>query len=203
MSQFQFVMRSGPTPGVTFPLEGEQLIIGRDSSNSVTINDAEISRKHSRLSFQGGKYVLEDLGSTNGTFVNGQRLAGPVVLKPGDVVSLGEQIVLMYEVIIADPGATIASPRLSARVAPPPVQSATPPAPVPPYSPASASSVTPAKKTNLIPIYVGVGILLFICLCGAALLIVDADESGARWCTFPFSIIAQISYIFRFSGACP
>ncbi|MBV5350513.1 FHA domain-containing protein, partial [bacterium] len=77
-------MRSGPTPGVTFPLEGDQLIIGRDSSNSVAINDAEISRKHSRLSFQGGKYVLEDLGSTNGTFVNGQRLAGPVVLKPGD-----------------------------------------------------------------------------------------------------------------------
>ena len=81
MSQFQFVMRSGPTPGVIFPLEGDQILIGRDASNGVAINDAEISRKHSRISFQGGKYVLEDLGSTNGTFVNGQRLAGPVVLK--------------------------------------------------------------------------------------------------------------------------
>jgi len=202
MSQFQFVMRSGPTPGVTFPLEGEQLIIGRDSSNSVTINDAEISRKHSRLSFQGGKYVLEDLGSTNGTFVNGQRLVGPVVLKPGDVVSLGEQIVLMYDAIITDPGATIASPRQSVRVAPP-LQSDTPPVPVPPYSPAPVSSIAPAKKTNLLPIFVGVGILLFICLCGVVLFIVDADETGARWCTFPFSIIAQISYIFGFSGACP
>jgi len=113
MAQFQFVMRSGPTPGVTFPLEGDQLIIGRDASNSITINDAEISRKHSRLSFQGGKYVLEDLGSTNGTFVNGQRLAGPVVLKPGDVVSLGEQIVLMYDAINIDTGATIATSRKS------------------------------------------------------------------------------------------
>ena len=94
MTQFQFVMRSGPTPGRTFPLEGDQLTIGRESSNGIAINDAEISRKHSRLTFQGGKYVLEDLGSTNGTFVNGQRLAGPVVLKPGDVVSLGEHIVL-------------------------------------------------------------------------------------------------------------
>ena len=122
MAQFQFVMRSGPTPGVTFPLEGDQLIIGRDASNSVAINDAEISRKHSRLTFQGGKYVLEDLGSTNGTFVNGQRLAGQVVLKPGDVVSLGEQIVLMYDAINQDPGATIASPRHAARVTPPPVQ---------------------------------------------------------------------------------
>ena len=116
MAQFQFVMRSGPTPGVTFPLEGDQLIIGRDSSNGVAINDAEISRKHSRLSFQGGKYVLEDLGSTNGTFVNGQRLAGPVVLKPGDVVSLGEQIVLMYDAINMDPGATVAVSRKSVRV---------------------------------------------------------------------------------------
>lgn len=203
MPQFQFVMRSGPTPGVTFPLEGDQLIIGRDSSNSVTINDAEISRKHSRLSFQGGKYVLEDLGSTNGTFVNGQRLTGQVVLKPGDVVSLGEQIVLMYDVINTDPGATIASPRQSVRVAPPPVQSATPPLPVPPYSPAPGDFGEPAKKTNLVPIFVGVGIFLFICLCGAVLLIVDADKTGARWCAFPFSIIAQILYILGFSGACP
>ncbi|MCK6585799.1 MAG: FHA domain-containing protein, partial [Anaerolineales bacterium] len=108
MAQFQFVMRSGPTPGVTFPLDGDQLTIGRDSTNGVAINDAEISRKHARLMFQGGKYVLEDLGSTNGTFVNGQRLAGPVVLKPGDVVSLGEQIVLMYDAIAGDAGATVA-----------------------------------------------------------------------------------------------
>ena len=97
MAQFQFVMRSGPTPGVIFPLEGDQLTIGRDANNGVAINDAEVSRKHSRLTFQGGKYVLEDLGSTNGTFVNGQRLAGPRVLKAGEVVSFGEQIVMVFE----------------------------------------------------------------------------------------------------------
>jgi len=78
-AQFQFVMRSGPTPGATFSLEGDQLTIGRDSSSGVAINDAEISRKHARLTFQGGKYVIEDLGSTNGTFVNGQRLVSAVV----------------------------------------------------------------------------------------------------------------------------
>jgi hypothetical protein len=194
MSQFQFVMRSGPTPGVTFPLEGDQLIIGRDSSNSVAINDAEISRKHSRLSFQGGKYVLEDLGSTNGTFVNGQRLTGPVVLKPGDVVSLGEQIVLMYDAINTDPGATIASPRQAVRAAPPPLQSVTPPIPAPAYSTtAPVYTGAPLKKTNWVPIFIGVGALLFVCLlCGVVLLIVDADPTGARWCVFPFSILAQL-----------
>jgi pSer/pThr/pTyr-binding forkhead associated (FHA) protein len=179
MSQFQFVMRSGPTPGVIFPLEGDQLIIGRDPSNSVAINDAEISRKHSRLTFQGGKYVLEDLGSTNGTFVNGQRLAGQVVLKPGDVVSLGEQIVLMYDAINVDPGATIASPRHAVRATPPPVQ---PAAPVQTVTPAYSSM--PAKKTNLLPIFIGVGVFLFLCLCISFFVWVDATY---RWCTFfPF-----------------
>src|SRR5512141_184989 len=111
--QYQLVMRSGPTPGAIFPLEGDQLMIGRDSSNSVAISDAEVSRRHARLTFQCGKYVLEDLGYTNGTFVNGQRLAGPHVLKAGDVVALGEQIVLMYEALSSDPGATVMSARQS------------------------------------------------------------------------------------------
>jgi len=185
MSQFQFVMRSGPTPGVTFPLEGDQLIIGRDSSNSVAINDAEISRKHSRLSFQGGKYVLEDLGSTNGTFVNGQRLAGPVVLKPGDVVSLGEQIVLMYDVINLDPGATIASPRHAVRATPQPVA---PPAAAPVHAAppvySSMPSGAPAKKTNLMPFFIGGGLFIFLCLCISFFWWIDATY---RWCTFfPF-----------------
>ena len=188
MAQFQFVMRSGPTPGVTFPLDGDQLTIGRDSSNGVAINDAEVSRKHSRLSFQGGKYVIEDLGSTNGTFVNGQRLAGPVGLKAGDVVSLGEQIVLMYDAINMDPGATVAVSRKSARVEPPPAQSYQQPAPVYAANPAPAYSPPPAagKKTNLTPILIGVGVLFFICACAGFFWWVD---STYRWCVF-FSFLS-------------
>src|ERR1044071_9571281 len=100
-SQFQLIMRSGPPPGAAFVLEGDQIDIGRDSTNEIVINDAESSHRHARLTFQGGKYVLEDLGSTNGTFVNGQRLAGPRVLKSGEVVSFGEQIVMIFEAILA------------------------------------------------------------------------------------------------------
>jgi len=199
MAQFQFVMRSGPTPGVTFPLEGEQLIIGRDPSNSVAINDAEISRKHSRLTFQGGKYVLEDLGSTNGTFVNGQRLAGPVVLKAGDVVSLGEQIVLMYDAINQDPGATVVVQRKAVRAEPPHAQPSAPAYTPPPAAPYSPPPAAPAKKKNLVPIFIVVGLLVFVCLCIMIFLVVDADPTGARWCTFPFSIIAEM---LRGAGAC-
>ena len=183
---FQFVMRSGPTPGATFSLEGDQLVIGRDSSSAIAINDAEVSRKHARLTFQGGKYVIEDLGSTNGTFVNGQRLVSPVVLKSGDVVSLGEQIVLMYEALAVDSGATVMSARKSApRPAPIPM-----PAPMPApsqqqyYAAPPAVPATAARPVNNLPIFVGVGVLLLICVCGGALWYIDANF---LWCTFlPF-----------------
>ncbi|HXF85249.1 MAG TPA: FHA domain-containing protein [Anaerolineales bacterium] len=194
-SQYQMIMRSGPTPGAAFALEGDQITIGRDSSNDIVINDAEVSRRHARLTFQGGKYVLEDLGSTNGTFVNGQRLAGPRVLKPGEVVSFGEQIVLVFEAVNVDPGATMVSPRAAA--VPPVSRPVSSPPPPPanyagnvPASPAAAPAE--AKRTNLIPILIGAGVLAFLCLCVVVFLIVDADPTGARWCMFPFRIIAEM-----------
>lgn len=175
---FQFVMRSGPTPGAVYPLEGDQLVIGRDAVNAVAINDAEVSRKHARLTFQGGKYVLEDLGSTNGTFVNGQRLTSATVLKAGDVVSLGEQIVLMYEGLSSDAGATMIG-RKAARPAAAPA-----PAPAPQYAApaqASAPSATPSKN---LPIFIAIGALVLLCVCGAVLWYID---SNYMWCTFfPF-----------------
>lgn len=193
-SQFQLIMRTGPTPGAAFILEGDQLNIGRDSTNEIVINDAEVSRRHARLTFQGGKYVLEDLGSTNGTFVNGQRLAGPRVLKAGEVVSFGEQIVLVFEVTTNDPGATVVSPRAAA--VPSVSRPVTPPPPPPadyigsvPASPAPSASqpvsvpVT-GKRTNILPIIIGVAVLFFICLCAGVLWYIDANF---LWCTFfPF-----------------
>src|SRR5512132_4437763 len=138
-SQFQLIMRTGPTPGAAYTLEGDQLMIGRDSTNEIVINDAEVSRRHARLTFQGGKYVLEDLGSTNGTFVNGQRLAGPRVVKPGEVVSCGEQMVLVFEAMTFDPGAMVVSPRAAV------VPSASRPVMPPPPPPADYAGSVPAN----------------------------------------------------------
>ena len=186
-NQFQLVMRSGPTPGAVFPLEGDQLTVGRDATNGVAINDAEVSRRHARLNFQGGKYVIEDFGSTNGTFVNGQRLAGPHVLKPGDVVAFGEQIVLMYDASNIDPGATIASPRQAVRTAVPAPAPVAPPMPAPAQNYAGQVPVgpyVPPRKTNLMPLIIVVVILLFICVCAGFFWWVDATY---RWCVlFPF-----------------
>lgn len=109
---YRLTMRQGPVPGKVFELVKDMLTIGRDVSNDVVINDAEVSRNHARLTGQSGGYLIEDLASTNGTFVNGQRLIGPKLLNPGDVVGLGETVVLEYAQM-ADAGATvIASPRM-------------------------------------------------------------------------------------------
>jgi predicted component of type VI protein secretion system len=140
------------------------------------------------LTFQGGKYVLEDLGSTNGTFVNGQRLAGPRVLKPGEVVSFGEQIVLVFEVVSIDPGATVASPRAASIPSISRPATMMPPPPPTEYAgsiPASpVSEPLPERRPNMVAILIGVGAVAFLCLCGAFFWWVDATF---RWCVFfPF-----------------
>jgi hypothetical protein len=106
---FQLVMRSGPNPGKIFELVQDELTIGRDIGNRIVINDPEVSRKHARLTMQSGGFVIEDLGSTNGTFVNSQRLIGPHMLQPGETVLLGEKISLEYEILGFDPNATLVS----------------------------------------------------------------------------------------------
>src|SRR5450759_540974 len=86
-AQFQFVMHSGPNTGRIYPLEASEIIIGRDASNLIGINDAEVSRKHAKLTQQNSTFVIQDLGSTNGTYINGQRITTPQELKPGDTVT--------------------------------------------------------------------------------------------------------------------
>lgn len=203
-AQFQFVMRSGPSVGKVYPLDVQEVSIGRDASNTVAINDAEISRKHAKMELRSSAYVIQDLGSTNGTFVNGQRISGAQVLNPGDSVGFGENIVLSYEAGF-DPNATVMGPAKRAKTAAP-VQRPAPapaPAPTPAYSgqvPASPAAAAPAKKgnTKVILIVVGVVVLCSILSCIAVLLFVDADPTGARWCNFPFSILARM-----LGGVCP
>ena len=116
-STFRLVMRRGPTPGLILELSKSDMTIGRDLSNDFVINDVEVSRKHLRLTQRGEQVWVEDLGSTNGTFVNGQRLSGSHVLVPGELLSLGEHVTLVYEAVPFDPNATqvsgsgVAAPR--------------------------------------------------------------------------------------------
>jgi predicted component of type VI protein secretion system len=126
--KFHLIMRSGPEPGKAYELTNSEIYIGRDIHNDVVINDAEVSRKHARMEIQAGGYVLEDLGSTNGTFVNGQRLMGPHVLRPNELIMLGENVSLVFETRY-DAGETVAAASQPASFVPPPATSQPPPGP--------------------------------------------------------------------------
>ena len=83
------VVRAGRERGQTFTLEAETRL-GRGSGNDVALSDPKASRRHSQITRHGSQYVLVDLGSSNGTFVNNRRIEGAYVLKDGDVIKLGE-----------------------------------------------------------------------------------------------------------------
>jgi hypothetical protein len=74
--------------GRTYPLSVGSTVIGRGDQANLRLPDVGISRRHARLDFDGGQVVLTDLGSTNGTSVNGQRVSA-VALNPGDMVQIG------------------------------------------------------------------------------------------------------------------
>jgi hypothetical protein len=94
---FRLVVRRGPQPNQTYDLNKDIVALGRDITNDIVINDPEVSRHHCRLTRTPTGYTLEDLGSTNGSFVNGQRLTSPRPLVNGDMIGLGETVTLGYE----------------------------------------------------------------------------------------------------------
>ncbi|MFB0546931.1 MAG: FHA domain-containing protein [Anaerolineae bacterium] len=84
-------IRGGAQGGTTFALNKDMIYIGRQPGNDVVISDPEVSRHHARLIWDGTRFVIRDLESANGTFVNGARITSPCGLHDGDVISLGEQ----------------------------------------------------------------------------------------------------------------
>jgi predicted component of type VI protein secretion system len=175
-SSFRMIVRTGPNPGTTYDLTKEVSLLGRDVSNEIILGDAEISRQHARLTRTPGGYVLEDLGSTNGTFVNGERLMAPRVLNPGDLVALGENVSLTFDAAtpeaaatvasdVAQPAQAVAQPAQAAPAAAPPVQAA----------PAHVPAQAPVEKKRRSPwIFAGIGCFVMILACGGVLWFMDA-----------------------------
>jgi ABC-type multidrug transport system ATPase subunit/pSer/pThr/pTyr-binding forkhead associated (FHA) protein len=97
----------GPAASTEFDLTKQEIIIGRDENFAdVTIPSPAVSRRHARMLREGNGYALEDLGSSNGTYLNGQRVAGRYPLKSGDQIQLGQAITLVYHAPVTESGAT-------------------------------------------------------------------------------------------------
>jgi pSer/pThr/pTyr-binding forkhead associated (FHA) protein len=70
----RLVVRGGPEPGREFPLTGERAVIGRDPDVAVSLPSRTVSRHHAQIWCEHRAYSVEDLGSRNGTYMNGKRL---------------------------------------------------------------------------------------------------------------------------------
>lgn len=84
----RLVAVAGPLNGWTIYLDGPITSIGRYTANDVELNDALVSRRHCLIKKEGERHVIEDLGSANGTFYNGERVIR-IVLKGGCLIDIG------------------------------------------------------------------------------------------------------------------
>jgi pSer/pThr/pTyr-binding forkhead associated (FHA) protein len=81
-------------------LDGKRLVVGptgatlgRSRQCDVVVNDPNVSREHAEIRPRGGSWILNDLGSTNGSVLNGRRIDAPEVLKRGDEIELGTSVI--------------------------------------------------------------------------------------------------------------
>ncbi|GAB5494015.1 MAG: hypothetical protein Phog2KO_42300 [Phototrophicaceae bacterium] len=94
------VVRRGPHLNTIYPMSKGVITLGRDAANDIQIDDPEVSRYHLRFTWKNNVYSVEDLGSTNGTRINGgARITGETPLHPGQALMLGDTIIVSYEVV--------------------------------------------------------------------------------------------------------
>jgi pSer/pThr/pTyr-binding forkhead associated (FHA) protein len=158
---------SGNAPGSTLVVEDE-LVIGRHATGAGRLSeDEEISRQHARISHEAtGNYAIEDLGSSNGTFVNGLRIQTPRILALGDSIETGATTLVVKEIVKRQPPEAAAEesvePVADARAAPtvfarvPAIEEVAPPQPAEPApsaepAPAGAPSPAAAAPVQEIP----------------------------------------------------
>ena len=100
----QLKVQKGPNAGQTYPLTKRVTVIGRDPSADISLNVNFISRRHMRIGVQKDVVFIEDMGSSNGTFVNGKRIPPKqiVTLDNGDTLGVGPELQFLVEIPVAD-----------------------------------------------------------------------------------------------------
>jgi hypothetical protein len=124
-------MQVGSSIGQVYTMVGDLLTIGRAQDNDVLLDDPQVSRYHAHLMRHGDEIIIEDLGSTNGTLVNGRRITGPHVLQPSETIAVGASV-FSVEGFAAPSTVGMLPQTLTARDFPGPVRQPAAPPQVPP-----------------------------------------------------------------------
>ena len=191
----RLIIQRGPEPGTSFALTQDVIRLGRTGTNDIVINDPEISRQHAQFVRQPEGYTIQDLGSTNGTFVNYERVTGLTLLQHGDVVSFGEAVVLAYwdesatdsqpipqQPPVTVPAAPLSTPPRPITAQPAPIIQPAPPLvesspEIPPLTVDDYVAQAVARRRRIF-IGCGIGVLLLICLCLGAIFFLDGYQQG-------------------------
>jgi hypothetical protein len=139
MADFIVVIVEGPGAGAEYDVAGS-VVAGRDPAAAIPLQDPESSREHASITAQEGGAVVEDLGSTNGTFVGEERISGSRVIQPGDRIRIGTTVLELRAGVV-----TGAPPPPPPGGSPPPPG---PPAGGPPPAPEQPSVGVPAPAAG-------------------------------------------------------
>ncbi len=111
----RLLVLAGVDKGIQFPLQGP-VVIGRGDNATLQLRDPRVSRAHCQVLLQGNNIVISDIGSRSGTFVNGRPVQGSQLLRPGDVIQIGETQVRLD--LLANPNDRTLAPAVAAPSAP-------------------------------------------------------------------------------------
>jgi FHA domain len=141
---------SGPNAGQTVDVE-EEVVIGREDTD-LALDDDEMSRRHAVVRRHANRLQVEDLGSTNGTFVDGARIAEPTLLGGGAEIKVGTTVLVVEGVLpVSDSSGDIPQPRNVTRVSPTISDAGAAPATVASATAAATATAPPAAPALAAP----------------------------------------------------
>ncbi|MDQ3734527.1 MAG: FHA domain-containing protein [Actinomycetota bacterium] len=93
----QLRVTAGPLAGTRITLSGQTILIGRADDSTLVLTDDFASSRHARLTQRDGQWYVEDLGSTNGTYLDQQRVQGPLAVAPGQPIRIGATVIELHQ----------------------------------------------------------------------------------------------------------
>lgn len=148
----QLTYLTSPSKGLSIGFDQAIVSLGRSSENDLVVNDPHVSSFHARLIQKEGKTSIEDLGSTNGTFVDGRRISERTLVQPGSTIQLGTRVKLQFTPLQQEfEDRTLIGPQEGSRFVEPP-------------APAEVQAFPPKKKRFPTWVLFVVGGVVLLCL---------------------------------------